>query len=102
VAVSAKTGEGLDNLVRAVKTAAGAGSEMQGSAQWMMNVRHQGALQRAHEALVQAVQAAQTDRYEECVAMELQNALQALGEIIGESTTEDLLDHVFSKFCIGK
>ena len=38
----------------------------------------------------------------EIVAVDLKETLDALGEIIGEVTTEDLLDRIFSKFCIGK
>jgi tRNA modification GTPase len=71
-------------------------------AQWLLNARHQGALLRAREALHEAAQAAKKEAWEECVALELKTALQALGEIIGETTTEDLLEQIFSQFCIGK
>lgn len=101
VAVSAKTGAGLDQLVQTVKSAAGAG-ESAGETQWTLNVRHQAALQRAQESLRQATNAAQNDRYEECVALELRSALDALGEIVGETTTDDLLGQIFSTFCVGK
>jgi len=40
--------------------------------------------------------------YEECVALELHTALGALGEIIGETATEDLLGEIFKNFCVGK
>ena len=53
-------------------------------------------------ALIHAIEAANAQTYEECVALELQSALGALGEIIGETTTEDLLGEIFSQFCIGK
>jgi tRNA modification GTPase len=38
----------------------------------------------------------------ELVSYELKEAINALGEITGEITTEDILDHIFSEFCIGK
>ncbi len=99
--ISAKTGEGLEELVTAVKklSLSETGGE---EARWMLNVRHQAALERAREALAQAADAARKDAYEECVALELHTTLGALGEIIGETATEDLLDQIFSKFCIGK
>jgi tRNA modification GTPase len=102
VHVSAKTGEGLEELVHAVKTWSLSGADSAAGAQWMINARHQTALTKARQALDHALEAARQGHYEECVALELQTALQALGEILGESSTEDLLDQIFSKFCIGK
>jgi tRNA modification GTPase len=102
VNLSAKTGEGLDALAAtiaqfALKEKAGASE-----ARWLLNARHQAALDRAKEALGRAAESARQEAYEECVALELQTALGALGEVIGETTTEELLDQIFSQFCIGK
>ena len=102
IEVSAKTGQGLDELVREVKRISLDNSDTGSHARWMLNARHQAALERAREALAQAAQAAEKNAYEECVALELNTALGALGEVIGETATEDLLDQIFSKFCIGK
>jgi tRNA modification GTPase len=102
VTLSAKTGEGLDALIQQVTRLEMVEKSMSSEAQWLLNTRHQAALARAREALVLATQAAQAQNYEECVALELQTALGALGEIIGETTTEELLDQIFSTFCIGK
>jgi len=102
VRLSAKTGEGLMALVQAVKQFALQEKASAGEAQWLLNARHREALARADEALTEACEAAKRDAFEECVALELKTALQALGEIIGETATEDLLDQIFSTFCIGK
>jgi tRNA modification GTPase len=102
ISISAKTGKGLPTLVERLKTNALSGIPTSGEAEWLLNVRHQQALERAQEALGQAVAAAEQDRFEECVALELKTALQALGDIIGETATDDLLDQIFSQFCIGK
>ncbi len=102
VRVSAKTGEGLDTLIQTITHLALGEKAQVSEALWLLNARHHAALERAREALAQATQAAQSKAFEECVALELQTALGALGEIIGETTTEDLLDQIFSKFCIGK
>ena len=102
VNLSAKTGAGMDVLVQTL-TRLALGEKAQASeAQWLLNARHQAALERAQDALSQASQAAQKETFEECVALELQAALGALGEIIGETTTEELLGQIFSQFCIGK
>lgn len=100
LSVSARTGQGLEALVQAVSAHADVSTAA--AAEWTLNVRHQDALRRADAALESAVTAAESDRYEECVAMELQTALAALGEIIGETTTEELLGEIFSTFCVGK
>ena len=68
----------------------------------MINSRHQHALQQslAHVAIVKEGLA--SNRELELIAMDLRIALSELGEVIGETTTEDLLDSIFSQFCLGK
>jgi tRNA modification GTPase len=102
VSISAKTGTGLSDLVNIVKTVSLGGSAAPREARWTLNARHQAALETTRDALRKATQAAQQEAFEECVALELHAALQALGEIIGETATDDLLDQIFSTFCIGK
>ena len=68
----------------------------------MVNSRHQDALQRAREALVRALDAFRADATLELVAADLHIGVNAVGEIVGKTTTEDLLDSIFSQFCIGK
>src|SRR5439155_17922716 len=102
VRLSAKTGEGLEGLIKTITGLALDEKALASEAQWLLNVRHEAALERAQDALVQAAEAARKETFEECVALELQAALGALGEIIGETTTEDLLDQIFSQFCVGK
>jgi len=102
VTLSAKTGEGLETLVEQLTALALDEKARTSEARWLLNARHEDALLRAREALSHAVDAAREETFEECVALELQTALGALGEIIGETTTEDLLDQIFSTFCIGK
>jgi tRNA modification GTPase len=102
VSISAKTGDGLPSLVQGVQEMALQGKPSGAQAEWMINTRHQEALERVRQALSRAREAANAQTFEECVAMELKIALQALGEIIGETASEDLLDQIFSKFCVGK
>jgi len=102
VNLSAKTGMGLDALIETITGLALGEKARASEAEWLLNARHQAALERARDALARASDAAAKEAFEECVALELQTALNALGEIIGETTTEDLLDQIFSTFCIGK
>jgi tRNA modification GTPase len=64
--------------------------------------RHLDALTRARTHVEEAARQLQERRAGELVAEELRVAQQALGEIIGEFTTDDLLGRIFSTFCIGK
>ena len=66
------------------------------------SVRHQEALTRARDELAAAHRAVADDQPSDLVSIGVRGAVNALGEITGESATEDLLDVIFSKFCIGK
>ena len=70
--------------------------------QVMINSRHQEALKRARSASQRTLEGLRSDLTLELVAMELRIAVNAVGEIVGKTTTEDLLDSIFSQFCIGK
>lgn len=102
IAISALTGEGLDQVITAVKEFAyGTGASVAES-EWLLNVRHAEALKRAQDAIDRADAASKAQAYEEVVALELRTALDALGEIIGVTSSEDLLGQIFSTFCVGK
>lgn len=66
------------------------------------NLRHKLALERALCVSKTAAQGFRTHRPAELVAIDLKDALDALGEVIGVTTTEDILDQIFNRFCIGK
>jgi tRNA modification GTPase len=73
-----------------------------GMLQVMINSRHQDALNRARMATLRTLEALRAGATLELVAMDLRIAVNAVGEIVGKTTTEDLLDSIFSQFCIGK
>jgi tRNA modification GTPase len=101
VRVSSTTGEGLDALRDALATVLGA-DRAGGLAGAVSNPRHTDALERARAALGRASDVAADGAPGEIVAMELREALAALGEVTGRDASEDLLERVFSRFCIGK
>jgi len=68
----------------------------------MINARHEDALRRGAKAAHRATQGLRDDLTLELIAQDLRFAVQAVGEIVGRTTTEDLLDVIFSRFCIGK
>jgi tRNA modification GTPase len=102
VDVSCITGQGLDALKDAIKGVIWSGEIKSEMLQVMINSRHQDALKRARTATSQAAEGLHADRTLELVAMDLHIAVNAVGEVVGKTTTEDLLDSIFSQFCIGK
>ena len=70
--------------------------------QVMINSRHQDALNRARASTWTTIGALRDGATLELVALDLRIAVNAVGEIVGKTATEDLLDSIFSQFCIGK
>ena len=100
--VSAVSGEGLDELRELV---AGLLFERsQGERQFVGSTaaRSRDSLRRASESLLRAFDAADGRLGDELVAFETRTGIETLGEIVGTIYTDDLLDQIFSRFCIGK
>ena len=101
VEVSAKTGAGLDGLSRAVaerfprETGAAYG-------QLLTNERQVQAASRALEAVGRARAALEAGMTPDALLTDVEEALEALGELTGQSVREDVTDRIFSKFCVGK
>jgi tRNA modification GTPase len=95
---SAKTGAGLDALRKALRLLAGAGGEGSFSARR----RHVLALETVRDHLTRTATVLATTRAGELAAEELRQAQQALGEITGSYSSDDLLGAIFGSFCIGK
>ncbi len=101
---SAATGSGISELAQAVADALLGGKAIaaSGGAQLVTNPRHRDALDRAVQALQAVRDSQQHGLPPDLIAGDLTVALNALGEITGEVVGEDLLDTIFSHFCIGK
>jgi tRNA modification GTPase len=102
VDVSCLTGQGLEQLKDAIKAMVWSGEIKAEMLEVMVNSRHQDALKRARTATSQTLEALRADLPLDLVAVDLHIAVNAVGEIVGKTTTEDLLDSIFSQFCIGK
>jgi tRNA modification GTPase len=68
----------------------------------LTSLRHKAALERAEESLTEAVQALRGGLPPEIMAVDLDGAKEGLEEVIGLVTNEDILERIFSQFCIGK
>lgn len=100
VAISALTGAGMDALRGHLKTVCGLSASTEGA--FIARRRHLDALERVLSGLLSAVQVLESTAAAELAAEELRQTQQALGEITGEFTSDDLLGRIFSGFCIGK
>lgn len=102
VDVCCLTGTGIEALKDAIKNLVWSGEINTEMLQVMINSRHQDALNRARQGVCRTIQALREGSTLELAAMDLRIAVNAVGEIVGKTTTEDLLDMIFSQFCIGK
>jgi len=102
VEISALHGDGMEHLKDAVfHTILGRRLDTETSVV-APNLRHKLCLERALEAMNRTLHLLDNHSSAELIALEVQEGLAHLGEIIGLTTTEDLLDQIFSQFCIGK
>lgn len=102
IAISAKTGEGVSTLFEKMKEIAYGGKAYSEKSAIVTNSRHYSALKKSKESLLMAVDSIDNGMTGEFIAIDLRNAENNLGEIIGEVTSDDILNNIFSKFCIGK
>lgn len=103
LSVSARTGAGIDGLRASIMEALDVDFQRDGAA--ITNIRHINLVERAHAALGRARAAALGEggpMSEEFVLADLQEARAALEEVTGRRASEDVLEHIFSRFCIGK
>jgi len=102
VETSAIERTGLEQLEGAIAELAFGGAVPRTDGVMVTNVRHKDALIRAEAGMQQALAALGDGLSEEFIASDLRGALDAVGEIVGETLTEDIIDRIFSTFCIGK
>lgn len=102
VTISALRGDGLDILRQTIGELALGGIERTTEDVLVTNVRHRLALERAAGALDRALERAAEGLTEEYVSEELRAGLDALGQVVGATVSQDLVDRIFDAFCIGK
>ena len=100
--ISAKTGLGVEMVKSALRAQLVSGGFEATEGVMVTNVRHRDALRRAGESLGQALESVQCGMAGELVSIDVRAAADALGEITGAITTDEILGRIFSEFCIGK
>ena len=99
--ISSKTKVGLNELKTAMQKYAYSGTHGD-SGVFVQNVRHLDLLQKAVAALQNALETIDNKMPYDCVIIDLQNAIGNLGEITGEQVTDEIINKIFAKFCVGK
>lgn len=102
VRISALTGEGVDDLRRAIRDYVMQGHVETTTSHLAPNLRHRAALVEASQYFRSALNNTEQALPLELIALDLNSGLEALGEIIGETTNEEIIDKIFSEFCLGK
>ncbi len=100
--ISAKTGQGMAEFRQALLDVFSEERAYENEDVVVTSERHRDALTRALEALQNARRGIAGGFSDEFVAADIRSALSALGEIVGETTPQDILNHIFANFCIGK
>jgi tRNA modification GTPase len=101
ILISAKTGEGIPELVSRMKELLAA--DLPDASELVLTrLRHIGLVKQSSESLTGAITSFSDGVSDECVAYELRDAGKSLDELLGKNLNEEVLDLIFSKFCIGK
>jgi tRNA modification GTPase len=103
LAVSAKQNVGIDALVKKVVSLSGAGSQSAGDAEaGLGSDRQRAAVQEALDRVTHALEVSALSYSLDAVVQDLEDSLDSLGEITGEVVADDILESIFSNFCVGK
>ena len=100
--VSATTSEGIEKLGEMVEERVIGGTFPSKEEIMITNVRHRTSLEKASLSIQKVIDGIESSLSPEFIALDMRDVLLALGEIIGTNITEDVLNAIFSKFCIGK
>jgi len=100
--LSLKEGVGLEELEETIEEMVFAGQAFSLESTLVANVRHKSLLEKAENSLSETVKALSTGLPTDLISIDLKDALHYLGEITGEAISDDIMDQIFSQFCIGK
>ncbi|HEX9253061.1 MAG TPA: tRNA uridine-5-carboxymethylaminomethyl(34) synthesis GTPase MnmE, partial [Ignavibacteriaceae bacterium] len=102
IKISAKTGEGIEALFGKLKEKTVGNESYTEKTAIVTNLRHHNCLKKSRENLINARESILKKMSGEFISVDLRNAEMNLAEIIGEVTSDDILNNIFMKFCIGK
>lgn len=100
--ISTKQNHGLDELEREIVNRVYSGTVKQAEGSFVNNVRQENALKEADRHLSECLHTIEMDMAEDFIVIDVRSAWEKLGEITGDTVDEDIIDQIFSQFCIGK
>jgi tRNA modification GTPase len=100
--ISALNKTGIHNLVQALETKIQFSGMRASTESSLTNIRHRDCLIKSREAIINALTASSKQMSQEFIALDLRGALDHLGEITGQTVGEEIIQEIFSSFCIGK
>ena len=100
--ISAKFGTGLEELKNTIIDLSGSGDDKNTGSAMITNMRHKLAMEKAHKNIYAAKESIEGGMSPEFAALDLREALDSLDEITGKKINDEILDKIFSSFCIGK
>lgn len=102
ISTSIAKGEGIEELEKAIKDMFYSGEVEVSNKIMITNIRHKNQLIKAKENIEEAIKGIKLNVPLDCVEVDIRNCWDNLGEISGDTISEDILDKIFSEFCIGK
>lgn len=102
ISVSAKKGDGVDDLKKAISDAITDRGETFGEGQVVTRERHVALLRSMEKSVARSLEALHSGMSDEFIAADLSDAKESLGQLTGKSVTEEVIDKIFNEFCIGK
>jgi tRNA modification GTPase len=102
IAMSAKTGEGAEELAAEIRKIYRLDYVADGSSAVITNMRHKSALIKAEAALKRASEAIECGMPSDIASIDINEAIEALGEITGETVSDSIVGEIFHNFCVGK
>lgn len=102
ISISAKFGNGMADLQQLIEKMFFQGTIQSNDEIYITNIRHKNALQEAKNSLMMVKESIRQGMPEDFYSIDLMNCYEVLGKILGESVEDDLVNEIFSKFCMGK
>lgn len=102
IPLSAKTGGGLEQFTAWLQTYVYGSEHALSGGAYVQNVRHENLLREALTSVQDALRAAASMLPYDCIVIDLHKAIDAMGSITGDTVQDEIINEIFSKFCVGK